>query len=68
MEDPTKIMVIINLETPMSMKQLCKTLGHIGYYIKFIKSYAHITTPVEKLLKKDVMFCWNDECLGCVEG
>ena len=24
--------------------------------------YAQITAPMEKLLKKDIKFCWNDEC------
>lgn len=62
MVDPMKITVIINLEAPRSVKQLCATLGHTGYYKKFIKGYAHITTPMEKLLKKDVTFYWNEDC------
>eukprot|EP00253_Pinus_taeda_P008527 PITA_08527 len=37
-------------------------VGHIGYYRKFIKSYAQITAPMEKLLKKDATFYWNEEC------
>jgi hypothetical protein len=37
-------------------------LGHTGYYRKFIKGYAHITTPMEKLLKKDSKFQWTEEC------
>lgn len=61
MVDPVKMMVIINLEAPRSMQQLLTTLGHTGYYKKFIKSYAQITTPMEKLLKKDVTFCWNEK-------
>jgi len=32
------------------------------YYRKFIKSYAQITAPMEKLLKKDFTFYWNEEC------
>jgi len=40
MVDPVKMMVIINLEAPRSMQQLLTTLGHTGYYKKFIKSYA----------------------------
>lgn len=55
-------MVIINLEVPRSVKQLCKTLGHTRYYRKFIKSYAQITMPKEKLLNKDIAFCCNEEC------
>lgn len=32
MLDPTKIVVILNLQAPHSVKQLCATLGHTGYY------------------------------------
>ena len=62
MVDPMKITVIINLEAPRNVKQLRETLGHTGYYRKFIKSYSQIIAPMEKLLKKDATFCWNDEC------
>jgi hypothetical protein len=41
---------------------LRETLGHTGYYKKFIKGYAYITASMEKLLKKDIKFQWNDEC------
>ena len=47
------------------------TLGYTGYYKKFIKGYAQITTPMEKLLKKDVTFYWNEDCqksLDVLEG
>lgn len=52
MVDPAKIAVILYLEALRSIKQLCATLGHTGHYRKFIKSYAQITAPMEKLLKK----------------
>jgi len=52
MVDPANIAVILNLEAPRSVKQLRATLAHIRYYKKFIKGYAKITTPIEKLLKK----------------
>jgi hypothetical protein len=42
--------------------QLKSTLGHTGYYRKFIRGYAQITAPMEKLLKKDTKYQWNDEC------
>jgi hypothetical protein len=41
---------------------LRETLGHIGYYKNFIKGYAQITTPMEKLLKKEAKFQWNEDC------
>jgi hypothetical protein len=60
--DPAKIVVIVNLPPPKSVRQLRATLGHTRYYRNFIKRYAQITMPMEKLLKKDIKFQWNDEC------
>ena len=62
MVDPAKVAIIVNLLAPNSVKQLRTVLGHTGYYKKFIKGYAKITTPMEKLLKKDIKFQWNEEC------
>ena len=61
MVDPTKIAIIVNIPAPNSIKQLRIVLGHTGYYKKFIKGYAKITAPMEKLLKKGVKFLWNEE-------
>jgi hypothetical protein len=59
--DPAKIAVIENLPPPKSVRQLRETLEHIGYYMKFIKGYAQITAPIEKLLK-DTRFQWKEYC------
>jgi hypothetical protein len=47
---PSKISIIVYLPPPTSVKQLRTVLGHTGYYRKFIKGYAQITTPMEKIL------------------
>ena len=62
MVDLAKIAIIVNLPPPNSVKKLCTTLGHNGYYKKFIKGYAKITMPMEKLLKNDIKFKWTQEC------
>jgi hypothetical protein len=60
--DPAKIAVIVNLPMPKTVHQLREMLGHMGYYRKFIKGYTQITTPMEKLLRKDTKYQWNDKC------
>jgi hypothetical protein len=54
--DPAKIAVIVNLLPPKTIHQRRATLGHTGYYRKFIKGYAQITTSMEKILRKDMKF------------
>jgi hypothetical protein len=60
--DPSKITIIVGLPPPTSVRQLCTRLGHTGYYMKFIKGYAQITTPMENILKKYHQFQWSEEC------
>ena len=57
--DPMKIVRILSLPPPTNVEMLRATLGHMGYYHKFIKGYIVINAPMEKLLNKDVAFEWN---------
>jgi hypothetical protein len=59
--DPAKIEVIMDLQPPTLITELRETLGHMGYYRKFIKGYFHIKTPIEKLLKKEEKLQWNKD-------
>ena len=42
------------------------TLGLFGYNRPFIKGYAHIVRPVQRLTKKDVPFVWTPECTQAI--
>ena len=57
--DPLKISLILSFPPPTNVKMLQAMLGHMGYYGKFIRGYAAIADPMEKLLKKDAVFEWN---------
>ena len=60
--DPTKIALILIFPPPTNVKQLIATLRHTRYYHKFIRCYSMITTPMDSLIKKDVVFVWSQEC------
>ena len=66
--DLAKIALILILPSLTNVKMLRATLGHTCYYRKFIRGYAAITTPMEKLLKKDAAFEWTQECQGSFDN
>ena len=48
------------MEIPTNIKKLQGYLELTGYYLKFVKNYGRITTPLTTLLKKDA-FLWTPE-------
>ena len=56
-----KIALILSLPPPTNVKQLSATLGHTGYYHKFICGYVAIKSPMKRLLKKDAVFVGSQE-------
>ena len=56
--DPVMIALILSLQPPTNKNILIATLGHSGYYRKFIRGYTAITSSMEKMLKKDATFVW----------
>ena len=61
--DRAKIEVISKLPPPTSVKSLRSFLGHAGFYRRFIKDFSKITKCLCKLLEKDALFVFYDECL-----
>ena len=59
--DPAKVMIIIDLPPPSIVKKLRSTLGHMSHHQKFIRVYAEVTSPMDKLLKKGVKFQWSEQ-------
>ena len=44
------------------MKGVRSFLGHIGFYMWFIKEFSKISKPLCKLLEKDSPFNFTNEC------
>ncbi|GJS94838.1 reverse transcriptase domain-containing protein [Tanacetum coccineum] len=60
--DKAKIDVISKLPPPTNIKGIRSFLGHASFYQIFIKDFSKITHPLTKLLEKDTLFKFNDEC------
>ncbi|UYV84516.1 hypothetical protein LAZ67_X002428 [Cordylochernes scorpioides] len=54
--------IIHAIQSPHNRKTLRFILGAVNAYKKFISDYARFLTPLNNLLKKDVMWVWDEKC------
>ncbi|UYV84349.1 hypothetical protein LAZ67_X001915 [Cordylochernes scorpioides] len=50
------------IKQPHNRKTLQSFLGAVNVYNKFIPEYARLRAPLNNLLKKDVVWNWNEVC------
>jgi hypothetical protein len=65
--DPGKCEVISKFPTPRRVKDIRSFLGAAGFYRRFVKGYARIAAPLNKLLQKDEPFLWTPECQAAID-
>jgi hypothetical protein len=66
--DPSKIAGIKEWPgTLKTVKEVCSTLGILGFQQPFIPGFAHIAKPLTGLLKKDSMFNWTPKCTQALD-
>ncbi|UYV60681.1 hypothetical protein LAZ67_1001875 [Cordylochernes scorpioides] len=54
--------IIHAIKQPYNRKTLQSFLGAVIVYNKFIPEYARLRAPLNNLLKKDVMWVWDEDC------
>ena len=60
--DPSKIKAVEEFPIPRCIKDVRSFLGLANYYRRFIKNFAAIAAPLNKLTGKYVQFSWDAEC------
>ena len=65
--DPAKTKLVSEWPVPENISDVKSFLGLAGYYRRFVKGYAAIATPLNKLMKKDQPFEWSDEAQEAFE-
>jgi hypothetical protein len=51
-----------------NIKEVCSTLGVLGYQWQFIANFSHLVHPLNELLKKGKKFEWTEECTQVVNS
>jgi hypothetical protein len=57
-----KIEIILQWSISQNLKQIQKFLRFCNFYRRFIKNFAKIMKSLIKLIRKDVIFNWNEAC------
>lgn len=65
--DPSEAKVIIGMPIPWTEKDVHSFLGHVQYISRFITQLTPICEPLFKLLRKNVLAQWNDNCQAAFE-
>ena len=60
--NPPKIDPFINMPQPTNVKQLQSFLGVVNYYSKFIPNMVDIAKQLYKLIEKNAIWEWKNEC------
>jgi hypothetical protein len=60
--DKAKIDTIQSLPYPTNVREVRSFLGHAGFYRRFIKDFSKTSSPMCKLLQKEVDFDFDDAC------
>ena len=60
--DPEKLSRIQEWPRPQNPDEARSFLGYATYYRKFIRNFAHIVEPLNKLLQKERQFYWSADC------
>ena len=59
--DPERIKAIAQLPLPHSKKSMQSFFGKINFVRKFTPDFAETIKPLQKMIRKDVEFKWDDE-------
>jgi hypothetical protein len=60
--DPKKVEAIRAWETPKSIRDVRSFIRFANFYRPFIPRFADISAPLTRLIKKDAVFKWDDDC------
>ena len=60
--DYDKVEPLKSRPEPKNIKELQSFIGFCNYYRKFVKNFAEIVSPLYKLLKKESILVWDQNC------
>ncbi|GBG64676.1 hypothetical protein CBR_g46218 [Chara braunii] len=66
-QEDSKIVVIRDSATPLTLTELRSFLHLANYYRKFMRNFSTITAPLRRLLKKETIWRWDKDCTSAMK-
>lgn len=66
--DSTKYMVLEQYPVPTNRDDVKRFVSFASYYRRFIKNFAEIAFPLNKLTRKGEPFVWDEHCQGAFDN
>lgn len=60
--DHGKVEAVKNWPTQKTVREIHSFLGLFDYYQHFVEGFSGIASPLTRLTRKGVEFCWLDNC------
>ena len=60
--DPDKVKAIVEMPPPHTLKEVRGLLGRLNYIARFVSQLTDKCRPFFKLLRKNALIEWNEEC------
>jgi hypothetical protein len=64
---PDRVQAIRQYPRPTNLRSLCRFLGIVGFYARFIPGYSEVAAVLYGLKKETVPFVWAEEHQGAFE-
>ncbi len=58
--DPVKMVALVKMPPPKDVKGVRTIMGSFNYYRRFVKDFSKIALPINKLLRKEEPFVWDE--------
>ena len=65
--DPSKVKAICELKPPKTVKEVRSLMGRLNYIARFISQLSETAKPFFRLLKKNALVKWDNECKEAFE-
>ena len=59
---PDKINTVLRIKPPSNVKEAKLALGIMGYIASFIPMYSEVVRHINRLMRKNVPFVWDQKC------